>query len=216
MFGRNKQVLKGMVLASALLGMVACGDGNNNGGGGGSGDIDVGTGTGNASVDTQTTVSATQANTQTGVTQAVAASGSSLKFTTINESTACSGGGTFVVSGDVTPGSPTASYDLDFDFEGCDLYDGSVSVTGEYGVDADSFLYNYSINGDVGGNGCLVTFDNFSISIDIGTGFPLSGSIGLDGSVTGDCGSAGSTSCSYDAIEINLGTGSVTGTPSCS
>lgn len=214
MFGRNKSVLKGMVLASAVFGMVACGDGNGNGGGGGA--IDPGTGTGNAQADTQSNVAVTQANAQTGIQQATASATSSMKFASVNiTDVPCAGGGTFVVSGDVTDGDPI-TFDLDMDLSGCTSMDGSISVVGSADVETPSIVYSYTINGDVGGNGCVVTFDNFAINVDIPdlTNF-LNGLFSLDGAVGGVC-TGGDATCNYDALEVNFSGGSASGSVSCS
>lgn len=213
MFGRNKSVLKGMVLASAVLGMVACGDGN--GGGGGNGTIDPGTGTGNAAADTQTNVSITQSNAQAAIQAATQPLTSSLKFASVNETVNCAGGGTFIVSGDVTDGDPI-NFNLDLDLDGCTSMDGSISVVGTADLTTPSILYTYTINGDVGGNGCVVTFDNFAVNVDIPdlTNF-LNGLFNLDGAVAGEC-TGGNTTCTYDNLEVNFSGGLPSGTVSCS
>ncbi len=214
---RASVIFKGTILASAIFGMVACGNGSNNGGNNNTGGtIDAGTGTGNAQADTQSTVAAVQTNTQIGVTQAIAASGSALKFVAISQTGACAGGGTFAYSGSVTPGSPSASYDLDFDFEGCDKYDGSVSVVGQYAAGTNAFNYDYTVDGDVGGNGCVVNFDAFALGVDLGISLPPTGNVQLDGAVTGDCGTAGSATCNYNGVDIDITNGTATGAPSCS
>ncbi|MCC6273404.1 MAG: hypothetical protein IT572_08050 [Deltaproteobacteria bacterium] len=201
-------------MASAVFGMVACGDGN--GGGGGGGTIDPGTGTGNAAADTQSNVAVTQANAQTGVQKAIDSVNSSMKFASINiTDVPCAGGGTFVVSGDATDGDPI-TFDLDMDLTGCTSMDGSISVVGTADVETPSILYNYKINGDVGSNGCVVTFDNFALKVEIPdlTNF-LNGLFSLDGEVGGVC-TNGDATCDYDALEVNFSGGTASGSVSCS
>ncbi|MCE9624025.1 MAG: hypothetical protein K8R69_01025 [Deltaproteobacteria bacterium] len=203
------------VLTSALIGMVACGDGNGGNNGNNSGNINPGTGTGNPQADTQSTGSATQANAQVGIQQATAAAGAALKFTSVDvTSVPCIGGGTFIVSGDVTSGSPT-TFDLDMNFDGCNLLDGSVSVIGTVDTTLPSLNYDYTIDGDVGANGCVVTFDNYSVVLNIPDFTnPTTGTVTINNSIAGEC-AEGNTTCVYDNVQLALTGGVPSGTVSC-
>lgn len=207
---RISQSLKAFALASAVLGMVACGNGSNNNGGGG--DIDPGTGTGNPSADTQTTSSQVQTTTQTGVQQVVAEA-SNIKFVSVDSSVACAGGGTAQVTGNVDNNGTTYNYDLEFDFTGCNVLDGVVNVTGDIDITGTSYSYAYTITGDVGGNGCIVDFEGYLIDISIPDfSNPLSYTLLLDGSISGEC-QGGNTTCDYDNVSIENGV--VSGAPIC-
>ena len=206
---RISQGFKALVLASAVFGMVACGSDNNNNGGNGT--LDPGTGTGNPSTDTQTTSNEVQATTQTGVQQA-AASSAQLKLATVDTSVACSGGGTAQVTGEVNSGSPS-TFDLDFDLDGCTNLDGVVNVNGQYNLASDSYEYSYTITGEVGGNGCIVTFTSYLVDISIPDFTnPLSYTLLLDGAIGGEC-TGGDTTCDYDNVTVENGV--VSGTPVC-
>ena len=144
-----------------------------------------------------------------------AAAGSNLKFSTVDvTSVPCIGGGTFIVSGDVTNGSPT-TFDLDMNFDGCTLLDGSVSVTGTIDTTLPAISYDYQIDGDVGANGCVVTFDNYSVLVDIPDfSNPVSGTVTIDNSIAGEC-AQGSTTCVYENVQLALTGGVPSGTVSC-
>lgn len=202
--------LKKIALCSALVTMAACSNGSDNGS---DSDINTGTGTGNAQTDTQTTNDEVTGTTQVGIQQAVGAA-AQLKFATIEQqSVACTGGGTATVTGDVTSGSPT-TFDLEFDFTGCTVLDGVVNVVGTIDITGTSYEYSYEIDGEVGGNGCLVSYEGYLISVSIPEfSNPLSFELLLDGILAGEC-SGGSTSCDYDNISITNGV--VSGAPACS
>lgn len=207
---RISKGFKAFALASAFIGMVACGSSNNNNGG--NGDLDPGTGTGNPSTDTQTTSTQVQTTTQTGVQQVVA-SASALKFVAVDSSVACAGGGTAQVTGDVDTNGTTSTYDLEFDFTGCNALDGTVNVTGDIDITGTSYSYAYTITGDVGGNGCIVDFEGYLIDISIPDFTnPISYTLLIDGSITGEC-NGGNTTCDYDNVTIENGV--LSGAPIC-
>jgi hypothetical protein len=187
-----------------MFGTIACGSGNDN---------NQGEGTGNAAADTQTTNSEVQSTTQAGVQQ-TAGTAQTMKFAAIEStSVACTGGGTAQVTGDVTSGSPT-SFDLDFDFTDCTNLDGSVNVSGDINTSASHFEYVYTILGEAGGNGCLVTYDGFLIDVSLpDLTNPVDLTIIIDGSITGEC-ESGNTTCDYDNLTIINGVQS--GTAVCS
>ncbi|MFO1520120.1 MAG: hypothetical protein U1F57_10735 [bacterium] len=195
-------------------GILGIGNTNNNNSGGnnngtGSGTIDPGTGTGNAQADISNTLGATMTAVSLGLGQAFNAPPKTqiadTKAQTIQTQTVtCPSSGDETVDGDVSAGASGFSYTLDYAINGCAGINGSVNAQGSGQLNGTTVDFNYQLDGDVGGKGCTVTFNQLGINVSgastgAGTTPPPTT---INGSLSATCGNA-NVNCTYNNVNSN-------------
>lgn len=193
------------ILALLLLNFSYCGGGSGGDSNDADGaDFDVGVGTGNALDDTNNTISAAGSvaggfaigSTEDGGSTLVKAATNS-----INETTDCEEGGEVTVNGTVKTDNP-ATVSLAMDFNNCVsegvTLNGGLNFTAIIDVDSTNNITSltFVLSGEVGGNGCLVTFEALTTDVSVVSGTDESTGT-ISGQATGDCGEAGTVTCDY-------------------
>lgn len=171
--------------------------------------VEVGTGTGDTNADTQTTFNSAFSISQQALTTAFAGGApaslvkSNAKFVTTIESQEydCYNSGTFTFSGSYDAPSDTLfNYDFTIGYNDCDGLNGSLDMTGDYSFTDDEYAYESSMNGTVGGNGCVISFDNFGYAFYYNfTTSVYSGN--YNGSYSSEC-DGDVVECTFDNVSI--------------
>lgn len=139
-------------------------------------------------------VSAMFTNVQSALTVALTAGFTGKTATPVVD---CPQGG----SVDVTNTGGTSSFNLSMDFDDCNGVDGSLSMTGSTTFNANQFIYNLTMSGQLEER-CTLSYNNFqqTISSDLQGG---NQSATLNGSFGATCG-GGSVTCSFNNVALDL------------
>lgn len=134
--------------------------------------VDAGTGTGDAATDSQTSNAAVLGLLQQALTDALSNDTSTrvvapVSYITVNSSNACQQGGTYTTTGDWDNDEANSSYTYQFDttFNNCDGLNGTVTYSGGGQISGQDYMSTYTINGSIGGNGCVLAYNNFGYEI---------------------------------------------------
>lgn len=191
------------VFALLLLNFSYCGGGGDSNDAGGA-NFDVGVGTGNASADMDNTIIAVGSAVNGFTVDSTEDGGATLVQAltqSIDETTDCAEGGEVTVDGTSQTGNP-ATISLNMDFNNCVsegvTLNGLLDFTAIIGVDSANNITSITFiyNGVVGGNGCLVTFENLTTTVSAisSTAEPTAT---ISGQSIGECGEAGTVTCDY-------------------
>lgn len=169
---------------------------------------DAGTGTGNAATDSQTTVTdslsvvgqAFATAFSSGTTTNLSKPGAAYSASVSQTSVACSETGSFDLTGTYDFATEdTYDYDFTMSLNNCNGLNGDIDYSGEYSWDnAGNFDYLYSIDGEIGGNGCVVTYNNLQYDYMYTGG---SFSAYFNGSFSSSCGSY-TYSCTFNNVDL--------------
>jgi hypothetical protein len=106
----------------------------------------------------------------------------------------CDPSGSVNVTGNIDPQPAQTNFDLILNYLECAGLSGTLNLSGSGNTDGDNFDFVYTIEGDLGGDGCDLSYDGFTITFENGTAT-------FNGSLVADCGS-GSFSCHYDNVSF--------------
>jgi len=153
-----------LMVVFTAFGVIACSDSSSDD----AADVDAGTGTGDALADAQSASTDALNISATALSQAFAQSGAGaglIKAATLDTITGeCSPSGSWTMDGtyddDFTDG--IWSYAFNIVYDACGEINGELSYEGDYTFSDDEFSYASVINGEIGGYGCVTTYDNLS------------------------------------------------------
>ncbi len=189
-----------LFVAAGMTGVMGC-DSN---GSSSTTTASAGTGTGVPATDTLTTQSSINTVSFSVAGQALAQAQANVSALTKSAAITaieydCTPSGTASITGDVSEDSENAfSMDLDIEFTDCGGLNGTLNETADLTITGSDLSYSFGLTGEVGGNGCVVTYDAFTLNIDF-----VSSSLSyvVDGDLTSTC--DGSTvTCSWNNVNV--------------
>lgn len=209
-------ILGALLIAMNFGGITGCGSTEDAAGGGGG--TTTGTGTGDPTADAVTTTNDTLTVAGEAMSSALSGGAGLTALTidrvknvaeTVDESVACSGGGTASVSGTIDTTETSGTIDVEMAFDDCDGINGDLNLDATLTLSETEseteFDFEMSFDGELGGNGCEVAFDELTMILNIVIdGQDVSSSGSVDGSVSATCGDD-SVTCTFDSVSIDAG-----------